>query len=253
MASDIGASLVSYLQLFDARCTQLILDAGARRSAGLKNITSKHLVLASQALAFIATLISHVREFVRRYAGSGAATSSVVEFDTVKRRYQEHQNSINDKLVEIMSRLAASHVKAMKHIDWDDGQKHVHPYMATLAKDATSLHRILTKTLTLPKGTVRMLMTPVFVSYKVQFGEAFQEVDPKTESGRDSMLHDVEHFESKLGKMVGFGDTGEYLTKIIKSKQASTASAAPAAAEPEKKDTEKTAKEETEAQHVEDV
>ncbi|KAI0834090.1 Vps54-like protein-domain-containing protein [Hypoxylon sp. FL0890] len=185
MTSDIAASLVCYLQLFNSRCSQLILEAGARRSAGLKNITSKHLVLASQALAFIATLISHVREFVRRYTGSGAAASSVVEFDKVKRQYQENQNSIYDKIVEIMGRLAASHVEAMKKIDWDDGQKHVHPYMAALAKDTTSLHRVLVKTL--PEGTVRMLMTPVFVSYKVQFGKAFQEIDPKTELSWESV------------------------------------------------------------------
>ncbi|KAI5856669.1 Vps54-like protein-domain-containing protein [Durotheca rogersii] len=187
MTSEIGASLVSYLQLFNSRCAELILGAGARRSAGLKNITSKHLVLASRALAFIATLISYVREFVRRYAEGGAAALSVVEFDKVKRLYQEHQNSIYDKLVEIMSRLAALQVKAMKTIDWDDGQKNVHPYMAALAKDTTSLHRILTKTL--PEGTIRMLMSPVFISYKVQFGKAFQEVDPKTEFGRDRYVY----------------------------------------------------------------
>ncbi|KAI0802386.1 Vps54-like protein-domain-containing protein [Xylaria sp. FL0064] len=234
MTSDIGASLVSYLQLFNSRCAQLILGAGARRSAGLQNITSKHLVSASQALAFITTLISYVREFVRRHAGSGAAASIVVKFDKLKRLYQEHQNSIYDKLVEIMSRLAASHVKAMKDIDWDKGQKNVHPYMATLAKDTTSLNRILTRTL--PEGTVRMVMTPVFISYKDQLGKAFQEVDLKTELGRDSMLHDVEFFKFKLGKMAGCDGTGEYLVTIIKSKQVK--GVALAAAELEKKDIE---------------
>lgn len=187
MTSDIGASLVSYFQLFNSRCTQLILGAGARQSAGLKNINSKHLALALQALAFTATLISYVREFVRRHTGTGAAVSSVVEIDQVRRLYQEHQNSIHDKLVDIMSRLAASHVKAMEYIDWDNGQKNVHPYMAALAKDTTSLHRILTKTL--PEATVRMLMTLVFISYKDQFSEALQELDFKTESGRDRYVY----------------------------------------------------------------
>ncbi|EFY97037.2 Vps54-like protein [Metarhizium robertsii ARSEF 23] len=220
MTSDIGASLVSYLQLFNSRCTQLILGAGARQSAGLKNITSKHLVLASQALAFVATLISYIREFVRRHAGTGAAASSLVEFDKVKRLYQDHQNSIYDKIVEIMTRLAASHVRAIIRIDWDNDQKNVHSYMATLTKDTTSLHRILTKTL--PDAAIGMIMTPVFISYRDQFGKAFQEVDLKTELGRESMLHDIEFFESNLGKLDGFGDTVEYLTTIIKAKQVKT-------------------------------
>ncbi|KAK9444942.1 vacuolar sorting protein [Metarhizium brunneum] len=240
MTSDIGASLVSYLQLFNSRCTQLILGAGARRSAGLKNITSKHLVLASQALAFVATLISYIREFVRRHAGTGAAASSLVEFDKAKRLYQEHQNSIYDKIVEIMTRLAASHVKTIKHIDWDNEQKNVHSYMATLTKDTTSLHRILTKSL--PEATVGMIMTLVFISYRDQFGKAFQEVDPATESGRESMLHDIKFFESKLGKLDGSGDTAEYLTTIIKSMQVTTGRPANLAdGQLEKKDTENTA------------
>lgn len=183
MAADISASLVSYLRHFNECCTRLVLDAGARQSAGLKNITSKHLALASQALAFIATLTSHVREFVRRYAGRGATTLRVVEFDEVKRVYQEHQNRTHDKVVEIMSRLAGSRIKALRSIDWSDSQKDVHPYMATLVKETASLYHILTKTM--PKEAIPLIMVPVFLSYKVQFGQAFQEIDPMTELGRD--------------------------------------------------------------------
>lgn len=36
------------------------------------------------------------------------------------------------------------------------------------------------------------------------------------------MLCDIEFFESKLGKLDGCGDTAEYLTTIIKSKQVKT-------------------------------
>ncbi|KAF7561815.1 hypothetical protein G7046_g2329 [Stylonectria norvegica] len=214
MIFDIGASLISYLRLFNSCCSQLILDAGARQSAGLKNITSKHLLLASQALAFIATLISCIREFVRRHGGDGAAVSILVEFDKVKRLYLEHQNSIYDKIVDIMSRLAASHVKAMKDIDWDDEPNKVHPYMATLSKDTISLHRILTKTL--PEST---------------FGKAFEELG-RNSVGTGTMLQDVEFFESQLGVMSGCGDIGEYLVTIIKSNQVK--SIALAAAEQDK-------------------
>ncbi|KAJ4309407.1 hypothetical protein N0V84_011515 [Fusarium piperis] len=183
MAADISTSLVFHLRHFNACCTRLVLDAGARQSAGLKNITSKHLALASQALAFIAALTSHVREFVRRYAGRGATPLRVVEFDEVKRLYQEQESRMNDKLVDIISRLAQAHVKVLKHIGWDNGQKDVHPYMATLVKDTTSLHCILTKKM--PKGTVATVMVPVFLIYKAQFGQAFQEMGAVTESGRD--------------------------------------------------------------------
>lgn len=217
MTSDIGASLVSYLRLFSSSCEQLILGAGARQSAGLRNITSKHLVLASQALAFVATIISRVCEFVRYSAGGGAADPSVEELDLVKHLYREQQHKIYNKLVDIMSGLVNSHVKTMRNIDWDNSQANVHSYMGTLTKDTTSLSRILTKNL--PEATVHMVMRLVFINYKDRLGQVFEELHPKSELGRASMLHDIEYFESKLGSIDGYGDTGEYLTSIINSKQ----------------------------------
>jgi vacuolar protein sorting-associated protein 54 len=185
MTLDIAMSLVSYFQLFNSRCTQLILGAGATKSAGLKNITTKHLALASQDLSFIATLIPHIREFVRRHAGSNTSVASLMgEFDKVRRLFQEHQNSIYEKLVDIMSGRAGTHVKAMKLIDWDsDGPgAGIHAYMETLAKETTTLHRVLNKHL--PEGTVQMIMVPVFASYKDHFGTEFRTASPTTEAGR---------------------------------------------------------------------
>jgi vacuolar protein sorting-associated protein 54 len=190
MASDISSSLIAYLQLFNSRCTQLILGAGATRSAGLKNITTRHLALASQALAFISTLIPHVREFVRRHAGSGShvnnagVASLMGEFDKVRRLFQEHQNNIYDKLVEIMSGRAAAHAKTMKGIAWDQRvESKVNLYMETLVKETVTLHRVLNKHL--PEGTVRLIMSPVFNSYKSQLGKALDELEAKNENAID--------------------------------------------------------------------
>lgn len=183
MTTDVATSLVTYLQLFNSRCTQLILGAGATRSAGLKNITTKHLALASLALSFIATIVPHVREFMRRHAGSGAGVSAMVgEFDKIRRLLQEHQDSIHQKLVEIMSGRAAAHAKAIRTLRWNsEAQKSPHAYMETLAKETTTLHRVLTKHL--PESSIQMIMQPVFASYKDQLGTALRETDITTESG----------------------------------------------------------------------
>lgn len=184
MTTDVASSLVAYLQLFNSRCTQLILGAGATRSAGLKNITTKHLALASQALSFIASIIPHVREFVRRHAGSGAGASSLMgEFDKVRRLLQEHQESIHQKLVDIMSGRAAVHAKSVKATDWSlAASDSPHAYMETLTKETTTLHRVLTKHL--PESSLRTIMQPVFASYKDQLGAALREADPRTRSGQ---------------------------------------------------------------------
>ncbi|KAG5940631.1 hypothetical protein E4U53_007555 [Claviceps sorghi] len=218
MTTDVASSLIAYLQLFNSRCTQLILGAGATRSAGLKNITTKHLALASQALSFMATLVPHVREFVRSHAGSSAGVSGLMgEFDKVRRLLQEHQSSIHQKLVDIMNGRAALHAKSMRAIDWDTSNAaSVHAYMEILAKETTTLHRVLTKHL--PGTSIQMIMVPVFASYKEQLGAPLREAAPKTEAGQQSMLRDVEFFSAKLGKIEGFGDAGSFLTDIVKSK-----------------------------------
>lgn len=182
MTQDITSSLLEYLKLFNSRSSQLILGAGATRSAGLKNITTKHLALASQALSFVTALTPYVREFVRRHSGAG---SLMTEFDKVKRLYQEHQSGINDKLVDIMSGRATTHVNVMRKIDWDlpSIEQAISPYMETLVKETTTLHKVLSKHL--PGTTVRMIMGPVFSSYREQWGKAFHDVDVKTVAGKE--------------------------------------------------------------------
>lgn len=78
----------------------MVLGAGAMRSAGLKNITAKHLgkcfgavrdtkkltptALASQSLSVIVALIPYIREFIRRHLNPKQAVM-LTEFDKLKR------------------------------------------------------------------------------------------------------------------------------------------------------------------------
>ncbi|EPE35065.1 hypothetical protein GLAREA_10760 [Glarea lozoyensis ATCC 20868] len=218
MTSEIATSTISYLSLFNSRCTQLILGAGATKSAGLKNITTKHLALAAQALSFISTLIPHVREFVRRHAGTGSSVSSLMgEFDKVRRAYLEHQQSIYDKLVDIMAGRAAAHAKAMKAIDWSSPDRGtVSPYMEQLTKETGTLHRVLNKHL--PSMTVQMIMEPIFKSYKEQWGRAFSDVSLGSESAKARILRDAEFFKTKVAVLGDSGNTGDHLVTVVKGK-----------------------------------
>lgn len=181
MIQDIAPGLLETLKLFNSRSSQLILGAGATRSAGLKNITTKHLALSSQALSFVIALVPYIREFVRRHAPS---SSLLGDFDKVKRLFQEHQSGIHEKLVDIMSSRSTVHVNAMKKIDWDaNGNTGVNPYMETLTKETGTLHRVLSKHL--PEMTVSMIMDPVFRTYREQWTKAFEEVSVDTEAGKE--------------------------------------------------------------------
>lgn len=179
MIQDIAPILLESLKLFNSRSSQLILGAGATRSAGLKNITTKHLALSSQTLSFIIALVPYVREFVRRHSTS---TPLMAEFDRVKRLYQEHQSGIHEKLVDIMSSRSSVHITAMKKIDWDAAGDKVNPYMETLTKETGTLHRVLSKHL--PEMTVMMIMEPVFKSYSDQWSKAFEEANVNSDAGK---------------------------------------------------------------------
>lgn len=230
MTSDIATSLVDYLSVFDSRCKQLILGAGATRTAGLKNITTKHLALASQALSFIGTLIPHIRETVRRHAGSGAG-ALMGEFDRVRRLYQEHQTNIYDKLVDIMAGRAATLVKTMKAIDWDklSPGTAVNPYMASLCKDTTTLYRVLDRHL--PNSSLSMITGPVFKSYRDQWGKAFGNTEVKTKEGKVRLVRDADYFCTQMSKLDGSDDLGPFILKVAEAKEVSSHPEAAAATE----------------------
>lgn len=181
------SALADVLRTFNSRTSQLILGAGATRIAGLKNITTKHLALASQALSFVIALTPYLREAVRRHTGAGSSRAEVLgEFDKVKRLYQEHQIGIHDKLVDIMTARATAHVNAMKKIDFDvqaaKGIETASPYMETLTKETGTLYRVLNKHLSEPD--IGGILMQIFASYRDQWVKAFSEADVKTAGGK---------------------------------------------------------------------
>lgn len=221
LTSDISPLLISYLHLFNSRCTQLILGAGATKIVGLKNITAKHLTLASRALSFVSTLIPYIREYIRRHLTAGPALTSLMgEFDRVRQTYLDHQQSISEKLVDIMSGRVTICMRAMTGIKWDDPDvvaKNVSAPIETLTKETGTLHRVLTRHL--PEPTVAGIMEPVLKNYKEQLGGMLRKADVTTEAGKQRMMRDAEHFAQKMAKMEGAGDLGDTIINIVKDKK----------------------------------
>lgn len=71
------------------------------------------LALASQALSIMISLIPYIRETLRRHLNPKQAVM-LIEFDKLKRDYQEHQNEIHAKLVAIMSDRLQIHCKSLE-------------------------------------------------------------------------------------------------------------------------------------------
>jgi vacuolar protein sorting-associated protein 54 len=183
MSSEVSAALCDYIKLFNSRLCQLILGAGAMHSAGLKNINTKHLAIASQTLSFVIAILPYIRECARRRASGNKP--ALGEFDNVKRLLHDQQQSIHEKLIDIMSNRATVHVRNLKKIEWDNDtevKKEVSPNMETLTKETVTLHKVINKYL--HEIQVRMIMAPVFESYRDQVGKVFKEATVKTASGK---------------------------------------------------------------------
>lgn len=226
MTSQISASLLEVLRTFNSRSSQLILGAGATRSAGLKNITTKHLALASQALSFVIALVPYQRECVRRHLSAGAKNAAgqavLAEWDKTKRLYQDHQMGIHDKLVEIMTGRSATHVKSMLALDFSSaaadaaGEGKPSPYMETLIKETLTLHRVLVRHLSVLD--VSLIMRQIFSNYKDQWTKAYAEVSTAGNDAERRLVRDVEALEDRLGRVDEFKEIGRDITVVVKTR-----------------------------------
>ncbi|KAG8904512.1 hypothetical protein FRB99_001645 [Tulasnella sp. 403] len=151
LTTDTMSRIIEYLKAFNSRTCQVVLGAGAMRSAGLKNITAKHLALASQSLSVMIALVPYIRETLRRHLNPKQAVI-LVEFDKLKRDLQEHQNEIHSKLIAIMGDRLAVHCRSLADIQWDVPPIKPGPnaYMEVLVKETVTLHKVLSKYLPTP-------------------------------------------------------------------------------------------------------
>lgn len=168
LATTVSKLLFAYLALFNSRTQQLILGAGAIRTARLPNINTKHLALASQSLSFFIALASYLHKCVRRRPS--ITDSDMAGYDSLGQVLQDHRSAIHDKFIGTMTSRATLCIKEIRNIDWDDGgevEKDVSPHVETLM-----LRRVLRRYF--PGVSVSLIVEQVFRVYKESWSEAFK-------------------------------------------------------------------------------
>ena len=198
LTTDTMSRVIEFLKAFNSRTCQVVLGAGAMRSAGLKNITAKHLALASQSLSIVIALIPYVRETFRRHLSPKQAVM-LIEFDKLKRDYQEHQNEIHAKLIAIMGDRLSAHIKSLNAIRWDapPAKPGTNEYMELLVKETVTLHKVLSRYLASPVVEVcrcsnssplmtedvvgsQYVMTQVFAAINHRLSEEYSKIELPT-------------------------------------------------------------------------
>ncbi|GAA5932694.1 Vps54p [Sporobolomyces koalae] len=224
LTTDAMGKVIEFMKVFNSRSCQVVLGAGAMRSAGLKNITAKNLALASQALSIMVSLIPYIRELIRRHLNPKQAVM-LTEFDKLKRDYQEHQYEIHAKLVAIMSDRLIVHSRSLEALDWEfapsaatekPGQPNA--YMESLVKEHLTLYKVLSRFL--HSETVFSIMSQVFKALDTKLGEEFGRIEFKTSGARERVLVDVRYLQEKLGGLKGLEESrpGQVLEALILAK-----------------------------------
>ncbi|KAG0141899.1 hypothetical protein CROQUDRAFT_82786 [Cronartium quercuum f. sp. fusiforme G11] len=226
LITDGMGKIVEFLKAFNSRTCQVVLGAGAMRSAGLKNITAKHLALASQALSIMVQLIPYIRECFRRHLSPKQAVM-LVDFDKLKRDYQEHQNEIHAKLISIMSDRLSVHLQSFKVIDWESEDESlminptsVNPYLESLFKEVSTLHKVLNRYLS--TSTLELIMTQVFTSINSTLSYEYGNLELKSDLAHDRLLRDaifIVNKEVELNAPIEVQKSAKSMEEIVRSKR----------------------------------
>ncbi|KIJ69069.1 hypothetical protein HYDPIDRAFT_81096 [Hydnomerulius pinastri MD-312] len=234
--TDTMSRIIEFLKAFNSRTCQVVLGAGAMRSAGLRNITAKHLALASQSLSIMVVLIPYVRETFRRHLSPNQAVM-LVEFDKLKRDFQEHQNEIHSKLIAIMGDRISAHTKSLQAslapfswwtrtdsrltvqaINWEipkqgDG---ANDYMELLVKETVTLHKVLSRYLSAP--IVEYVMSQVFAAINHRLSEEYTKIELQSQEAKERMLADTQFLHQKLSVLKNVGAPTSMLETLVTEK-----------------------------------
>ncbi|KAJ3891575.1 vacuolar protein sorting-associated protein 54 [Lentinula edodes] len=219
LTTDTMSRIIEFLKAFNSRTCQVVLGAGAMRSAGLKNITAKHLALASQSLSIMIALVPYIRETFRRHLNSKQAVM-LIEFDKLKRDYQEHQHEIHAKLIAIMGDRLSAHIKSLqaRTINWNvpPAGSGVNDYIELLVKETVTLHKVLSRYLS--AAVVEDVMSQVFAAINHRLSEEYSKIELPHAEAKSRLLEDVKFLHQKLSALKTIGKPSMMLETVVREK-----------------------------------
>ncbi|WFC99804.1 hypothetical protein MYAM1_002549 [Malassezia yamatoensis] len=212
--------IVEFMKQYNSRTCQVVLGAGAMRSAGLKNITARHLALASQSLSLMVLLIAPLRALCGRHLRPSQSIL-LTEFDKLQRDFTEHQNEIYAKLVAIMSDRVQVHAKALSSSnDWNapflEEDTPASQPMQDLVRETGTLHRVMTQYL--DADAIQSILSKVCQAMDSSLGSSFSRVDVKSIEAHKRMQKDVDYIASKMQALDQNAWKGNQLAEVLKNK-----------------------------------
>jgi len=147
--------LVELVKTYNSRTCELILGAGAMKTAGLKRIQAKHLSLSARSVFLLLEILPHVRKVLSDKLPRQSRVVVDQLFDGLKKDLTTHRNQVFRKIVEIIDKLASQKGDQLSKMKWanpstqgseESNLQNLRPDdpVSELMKHTKQLHKVLT-------------------------------------------------------------------------------------------------------------
>ncbi|KAJ3102306.1 hypothetical protein HDU97_000663 [Phlyctochytrium planicorne] len=219
ISTEVFNRLIELFKLFNSRTCQVILGAGATKSAGLKNINAGHISLAAQSLGSLVALVPYVKQVIEKHLPPKQQILAS-DFDRIAKDYTEHQSELFAKLISIMHERLCVQSDLLIAINWDKpdakdvvADEPASTPMLNLVKETVTLHRVLSKNL--DTDSLRKILGNVFRLYNTKLEEELKGVELFTSAGKNRLLIDVQYFISQLSSLTNVDGPGSHLEVVV--------------------------------------
>ncbi|XP_066260954.1 vacuolar protein sorting-associated protein 54 [Euwallacea similis] len=167
----IGKNLADLLRTFNSKSCQLVLGAGALRTAGLKTITSTNLALASRSLQLVLWMIPHVRNIFQTLTGD-----TFKGFDTVEQDIGHHIQQLESKVLSIINTLVGEQLA-----EWEAKPPVPSKQFRNISRHVTKLHEAVSSVL--PEEQVSDIYQEIHKNFKTRIREQILKMNIQSDGG----------------------------------------------------------------------
>lgn len=194
----ISDGLSQFIRTYNDISKQLVLQARAVKTVDIQRITAKHLVVCSESLHALLTLVPYLRKIASQLLNRSklnqnksdlilinyqiTGTNVLDAYDNLYVSIAEHRDQIVKKLENIMFKRLNNTSEAWKQLKWDTNEVVVPTIqMVSLLKDMAHLHKILSSNLGHRPEEVQRLFTPIVNMYYNQLELCIQTINISSE------------------------------------------------------------------------
>lgn len=159
--------MLELIRLFNSRCCQLVLGAGAIQSAGLKTISTSNLALVSRSLQVILWLLPLIMKLLEKLHSKELSLSG---FKSIESDIAGHKREIESKICIIVSNMLTSQL-----VGWEAKPPVPSQTFRNISKHLVKLHEALIDIL--PLEQIRNIYMKVHDNFKDKLREQLNKMN----------------------------------------------------------------------------